>query len=113
MRTAVLCVAFVTLAFAACGPNVSGDDDDDDVIDAPAIDARITDADTTIDGEEVDFSRVYAHSGQVLYRLDTTTLAPVMVGAFGLASGSITDIAVDKDDRMLGIGLNNIYTIDI
>jgi hypothetical protein len=110
MRIAALCVAFVTLA--ACGPNVSGDDDDDDGADA-RVDATVIDADTTIDGEEVDFSRVYAHSGQVLYRLDTTTLTPVQIGPFNLASGSITDIAVDKNDQMLGIGLNNIYTIDI
>lgn len=109
MRTALFCVAAITLA--ACGPRVSGGDDDDGVDarpDAPAIDA-----DTTTDGEEVDFSRVYAHSGQVLYRLDTTTLAPVEIGPFGLSGSSITDIAVDKNDRMLGVGLNNIYTIDL
>jgi hypothetical protein len=114
MRIAVFCVVAITVGcgLVACGPSVEGDDDDDG-IDAPAIDARIVDADTTIDGEEVDFSRVYAHSGQMLYRLDTATLTPVLVGPFGLSSGSITDIAVDKDDRMLGVGLSNIYTIDI
>lgn len=111
MRTALFCVVAITLA--ACGPRVSGDDDDDDTTVDARIDAAPIDADTTTDGEEVDFSRVYAHSGQILYRLDTTTLQPVQIGPFGLSSSSITDIAVDKNDRMLGITLNAIYTIDI
>lgn len=109
MRIVALCVALVT--FAACGPNVSGDDDDDD----DGIDARVDAAidGSGIDGEEVDFSKVYAHSGQNLYRLDTVTLLPVLIGPFNLGTTSITDIAVDKNDRMLGITLDDIYTIDI
>jgi hypothetical protein len=108
MRSVALGVALVT--FAACGPNVSGDDDDDDV----GIDARVDSATdgNNIDGEELDFSKVYAHSGQILYRLDTTTLLPVEIGPFNIGAPSITDIAVDKNDRMLGISLDNIYTID-
>lgn len=96
----------------ACGPSGSGDDDDDV---GPGLDARVdarTDAGGP-DAEEVDFSRVYAHSGQVLYRLDTTALAPVEVGPFGIGAQSITDIAVDKNDVMIGISLNNVYRIDI
>jgi hypothetical protein len=108
MRSVAICVALVT--FAACGPSVSGDDDDDVGIDA-RVDAA-TDG-NNIDGEEIDFSKVYAHSGQVLYRLDTTTLAPVEIGPFNIGVPSITDIAVDKNDRMLGISLDNIYTIDV
>jgi len=89
---------------------VSGDDDDDDGVDA-RVDAPIDGS--GIDGEELDFSKVYAHSGQNLYRLDTVTLLPVLIGPFGLGTTSITDIAVDKDDRMLGITLDDIYTIDV
>ena len=103
-------MALITL-FAACGPSGSGGDD------GVAIDARL-DARVAVDGmgpdgEEADFSRVYAHSGQVLYRLDTTALAPVEIGPFGIAGQSITDIAVDKNDVMIGISLNNVYRIDI
>jgi hypothetical protein len=107
MRRLLICTALVL--FAACGARASSDDDDDD---QSAIDARVIDGPTN--DTELDFSKVYAHSGTVLYRLDTSTLQPVMIGAFGAALGnaSMTDIAVDKDDRMLGISLDNIYTID-
>lgn len=103
MRGPAVCLA---LLLTACGASAVADDDDDQ----PAIDARI-DA-VTSDADDVDFSKVYAHSGTVLYRLDTGTLQPVEIGPFGLASGSITDIAVDKNDRMLGVSLDNIYVID-
>jgi hypothetical protein len=107
MRGPVLCLALLTLvALAACGASAVADDDDDQ----PAIDARVDGPGS--DADDLDFSKVYAHSGTVLYRLDTTTLQPVMIGPFGLASGSITDIAVDKNDRMLGVSLDNIYSIN-
>ena len=104
-----LACTVLALAFAACGPSVSGGDDDDDQ------DARVDAAIDGVpsDGDELDFSRVYAHSGQVLYRLDTTTLMPVEIGPFGITGQSITDIAVDKDDRMIGISLDNVYQINI
>jgi len=110
MRSVASCA--LALALAACGPSVNmADDVGDDVVDArvdaPGIDGANSDADV------LDFSKVYAHSGSVLYRLDTMTLQPVMIGPFNLASGSITDIAVDRNDRMLGCSLNAIYTIDV
>jgi hypothetical protein len=107
MRGPVTCLIPLLALLVACGARATGDDDDDD---GPAIDARI-DA-VTSDADDIDFSKVYAHSGTVLYRLDTGTLQPVEIGPFGLASGSITDIAVDKNDRMLGVSLDNIYTIN-
>jgi len=60
-------------------------------------------------------SKVYAHSGKSLFRLDTRTNATVEIGPFGaaLANASMTDLAVDKNDRMLGVTLNNIYTVDV
>jgi len=103
MRRPAICLAFL---LSACGASAVADDDDDQ----PSIDARIDGP--TSDADDIDFSKVYAHSGTVLYRLDTTTLQPVMIGPFGLSSGSITDIAVDKNDRMLGISLDNIYEIN-
>lgn len=60
-------------------------------------------------------SRVYAHSGKELYRLDTRTNATVDIGPFGAALGTstMTDIAVDKNDKMLGVSLNKIWTVDV
>jgi hypothetical protein len=58
-------------------------------------------------------SRVYAHSGDKLYQVDTQTLAPVQIGTMaGLNSQSLTDLAIDKTDNMLGITLDKLYTID-
>ena len=101
-------VVILSLGAAACGPAVEGGPDSGDPSDGAGPDARRPDA------PEVDYSRVYAHSGSTLYRLDTTTLDPVEVGAFGAALGaqSITDIAIDGDDNMVGISLDRIFTID-
>lgn len=65
------------------------------------------------DGAVFPESRVYAHSGSKLYQIDTMTLAPVEVGAMtALGTQSLTDLAVDKTDRMLGITLDKLYSID-
>lgn len=101
---------------AACGPTPSGDDDDDQPIDAPvAIDA--TDGRPGIDAldaPEPDPSRVYAHSGPMLYRIDTLTMAAVPVGAFTnlMAMENMLDIALDRDERMIGVARNRIFQID-
>ena len=60
-------------------------------------------------------SLVYAHSGKELYRLDTRTNATVDIGPFGAALGtaSMTDIAVDKNNKMTGVSLSKIWTIDV
>lgn len=98
---------------AACGPTAPADDDDDD--DA-RIDARIdgTPGIDAIDAPEADPSRVYAHSGPMLYRIDTLTMAAVPVGAFTspvLTSGML-DLALDRDDRMIGVTRNQIFQVD-
>jgi hypothetical protein len=69
---------------------------------------------TTHDGSPpVDGSRVYAHSGSTLFRIDTQNLGTVQIGAMtGLGTQSLTDLAIDKDDHMVGITLDKIYTID-
>lgn len=60
-----------------------------------------------------DNSKVYAHSGTTLYRIDTASLAPIMVGNMtGLGAQSLTDIAIDKNDHMVGITLDKLYSID-
>ena len=105
--------AFVALTvLAGCGPH-RGDDDDD----VQPTDARPSDGPSDAapgDGTEELPSRVYAHSGQTLYVVDTTTLAQTRIGDFtNLGATSMTDIAVDRDERMIGISFTKIYQIDV
>jgi len=76
-------------------------------------DASVSDTASGTDGTTTDTSRVYAHSGGTLYRIDTVNLGTVQVGAMaGLGSASMTDLAIDKNDHMVGITLNKLYSID-
>jgi hypothetical protein len=100
----------ITLLLTACGPAGSGRDDAGSG--NPDADTSFPDA-NAIDGAVVDYSAVYGHSGQVLFRLDTETLDTVAIGSFLLGTKSITDIAIDKDDRMLGVTLDAVYEIDV
>lgn len=110
---ASLCAA---LFLGACGPSATADDDDDE-LDArvDAVDAPMgTDGRPGIDAPDPDESRVYAHSGKMLYRIDTTTMAAVPVGAFtGLeATENMLDLALDRDDRMIGVARNRVFQIN-
>jgi hypothetical protein len=50
----------------------------------------------------------------MLYRIDTATMAAVPVGAFtNIGTQSITDIAVDRNERMVGVTLSRIFEIDV
>ncbi len=108
MRSLSCCVLLPILAvLAACGASAAADDVADD------IDARVIDAPTS-DATDLDLSKVYGHSGLVLYRLDTTTLLPVEIGPFANTGPlGILDIAIDRNDRMLGITRDDVYTINI
>lgn len=58
-------------------------------------------------------SRVYAHSGSKLYQVNTQTFAPVEIGTMGgLGTQSLTDLAIDKNDQMIGITLDKLYSIN-
>ena len=62
---------------------------------------------------QTDTSRVYAHSATTLYKVDTTTFAAQMVGTIQpIGTQSLTDIAIDKNDNMVGITLDTLYSID-
>lgn len=90
---------------AACGPA----DRDNPAADAPSQ----ADAPPSPDGTPTDSSRVYAHSGQTLYLMNSLTLATTTVGSMtGLGTQSLTDIAIDKDDRMVGVTLDKLYEVD-
>lgn len=92
---------------AACGRSSGGD-----APDAAGADASTPDADNSPDADPSEFSRVYAHSGQNLYRIDTSNLDVIEIGPFNTGGPSITDIAVDKNDVMLGVSLSKIWDID-
>jgi hypothetical protein len=93
------------LAIIACSParhSVTGDDDGSG-IDAPAGD----------DGGLGSASLVYAHTGNTLYRVDSTSLSVVEVGPLnGIGTESLTDIAIDKNQQMVGITLDKLYSIN-
>src|SRR5258706_2749994 len=57
---------------------------------------------------------VYAHSDADLYRIDPDTLAITHVGAFAWPRGGdqMTDIAIDRDGKMIGISFDKVYVVD-
>ncbi len=58
-------------------------------------------------------SRVYAHTSTTLYRIDTQTLMPQTVGTMvGLGTEALTDIAIDKNDQMVGVTQTKLFSID-
>lgn len=59
-----------------------------------------------------DTSRVYAHSSTMLYRLNSLTLGAVEIGPLNLpGTQGLLDLAIDKDDRLVGITRDNLFTI--
>jgi hypothetical protein len=102
---------FLVTAAAACGPNANGgDDDDDDTGDGGAPDA----SDPTGDGGTGENVDVYAHTAGALYRVDPETYEIELVGNFQWPSGSdsMTDIAIDKNGRMVGISYSRVYEVN-
>jgi hypothetical protein len=100
MRNLVLGASCV---LAACGPSErTGGNDQPDA------------NNTQSDGQQQQpTSRVYAHSGNKLYQVNTATLQPMEIGTMGgLGTQSLTDLAIDKTDKMVGITLDKLYTID-
>ena len=96
-------VLWTILLASACGP--SGRDNNGQP------DASTTHTDGTIITEPD--SRVYAHSGSKLYQVDTATLQPIEIGTMaGLGTQSLTDLAIDKQDHMVGVTLDKLYSIN-
>lgn len=59
-------------------------------------------------------SYVFAHSDQRLYRVDPDTLDIQLVGRFDWGGGwdEMTDIAIDRDGRMIGISYDRVYLVN-
>ncbi|HEY8142129.1 MAG TPA: hypothetical protein VIG06_05635 [Kofleriaceae bacterium] len=57
---------------------------------------------------------VFAHSDQELYRVDPDTLEIQLVGRFDWSNGhdEMTDIAIDRDGRMIGISYDRVYAVN-
>lgn len=59
-----------------------------------------------------DLCGLFAHTGQDLYRLDPNTFEILPVGPFNTGGPSMLDIAIDKNDRMVGVSLFKLWSID-
>lgn len=107
------------LALVACGP-VANDGADIDAGIEPMIDARVPNTDANTDASTVDAAPppenafVFAHSETQLYRVDPETLNVKLVGAFQWPEGadSMTDIAIDRFGRMIGVSFDAVYEVD-
>ncbi len=92
------------VVLAACGPGVRDSGTDA----ASQADAPTGDASTT------DTSRVYAHSGGMLYRLNSLTLAAIPVGPMtGLATDEqLLDLAIDANDGLVGVTATRLFSLN-
>ena len=89
---------------AACSP-AGRRDDVVDPVDAPAQPDE--------DAPPVAvMSRVYAHSGDTLYRMDPLTLAATPIGPMGGLDAALLDLAVDKNDNIVGVTASKLYSLD-
>ncbi len=86
----------------ACGPS--------DRDNQPAIDAA-SQADAADAPPQVDTSKVYAHSGTVLYRLNNLTLAATPIGTMTGLDAGLLDLAVNKDDELFGVTREKLYRL--
>jgi large repetitive protein len=58
---------------------------------------------------------VYAHTSSTLFRVDPDTLAVQQVAPFGwgtVGSDQMTDIAIDRTGRMIGVSFDRVYRVD-
>jgi hypothetical protein len=107
-----LYVVLVVVAMAACSParrpDGSGGVDASGQSDAPE-----STGDGSVSGE---MSYVYAHSSSTLYKIDPDTLAVTRIADFGwpapVGSDQMTDLAIDKTGRMIGVSFGSVYTVD-
>lgn len=103
-----LVLSFVAGLAWGCGPGGRADEPDARDV-APTPDAR-----RTVDAPPViPPSLVYAHSGTELFRINTQNLEAARIGALtGLGVQNLTDLAVSRDDRLVGITMNKLVDIN-
>ncbi len=67
------------------------------------------------DGFVLGESVVYAHGATALYGVDPVSLAVTKIADFtfpGIEDDRLTDLAVDRDNLMIGISRDNVYRVD-
>jgi hypothetical protein len=95
-------VLLATVLLVACGPSNR---------DKPAADAP-SQGDAPDDVAEVDTSRVFAHSNATLYQLNNATLATTTIGSMTGLDGGLLDLAIDRNDRMIGVTRDTLWEVD-
>lgn len=67
-----------------------------------------------VGGSDEPMPVVYAHTNRDLYRIDPATLEVTHVGFIKFPEGinQMTDIALDRNERMLGISTRSIYEVN-
>lgn len=106
MRVSLTAPPMLLIGLIACGPS----DRDNPGTDAPSQADAPPQPDP--DGPSAT-SRVFAHSGGMLYRLNSLTLKEDPIGPMtGLGTQNLTDLAIDKDDHIVGITMDKLYSID-
>lgn len=95
-------LVFLGMWCMACSSNIG-----------PNTDELSDAASTNVDAMVVS-GQVFAHSSSQLYSVDPETLSVTLVGNFVWPNGdnSMTDIAIDRAGRMLGISFGEIYSVD-
>ncbi len=63
-------------------------------------------------GVPAGITEVYGHSASALYRLDPVTKQVTTVGSFSGCPTAVIDIAIDKDDNIIGTTFDGLYRID-
>jgi len=104
LECAPMRIILAVVVLTACGPP------DRDI----GADAPVSPAEASVDTPPaVDTSRVYAHSGTTLYRLNNLTLAAMPIGPLtGIGTQNLLDLAIDRDDHMVGITRDTLFSID-
>jgi len=68
------------------------------------------------DGFEFGKTKVFVHTAEDLFEVDPDTLAITKIGAFvwppNTDIAKMTDIALDKDGRMIGVSKTTVYDVD-
>jgi hypothetical protein len=101
-------LSILLVVAAACGPVPRPDLDDTDDPGEPD-----PSGDGGGGGNDL-MTSVYAHTASELYKVDPDTLQITRVGAFQWpgAPDQMTDLAIDKTGRMIGVSFGAVYEID-
>lgn len=112
----VIRIGYLTVALlAACGPTGPGGGQVDADVGTPDSNTGMPDASPPVDAPPPpENAAVYAHSETALYRIDPDTLAVTEIGLFQWPNGadSMTDIAIDKTGRIIGVSFGSVYQVD-